>query len=110
MGLAGDRRRVVVLFTATDQLSGEYVGTGEGDSCPLLNRCTDARLLEAVQGVRLYADLNGPGVYAAHLVSRIMLISTSAPSPGLLATLYLNRSQVFNQFSFWAILILVLYE
>ena len=76
-------------------------GQGRGDSCPLLNRCTDARLLEAVQGVRLYADLSGPGVYAAHLVSRIMLISTSAPSPALLATLFLDRSHVFNQFSFW---------
>ena len=76
------------------------LGQGRGDSCPLLNRCTDARLLEAVQGVRLYADLSGPGVYAAHLVSRIMLISTSAPSPGLLATLYLvGRCHVFNQFS-----------
>ena len=85
-------------------------GQGRGDSCPLLNRCTDARLLEAVQGVRLYADLSGPGVYAAHLVSRIMLISTSAPSPALLATLYLDRSYVFNQFRFGAILILVLYE
>ena len=79
-----------VLLSSSRRLINWVVsmlGQGRGDSCPLLNRCTDARLLEAVQGVRLYADLSGPGVYAAHLVSRIMLISTSAPSPGLLATL-----------------------
>ena len=84
-------------------------GQGRGDSCPLLNRCTDARLLEAVQGVRLYADLSGPGVYAAHLVSRIMLISTLAPSPALIATSYLDRSHALNQLSFLAILFLVLH-
>ena len=57
----------------------------------------------------LYADLSGPGVYAAHLVSRIMLISTSAPCPVLMATSYLDSSHVdvFDQFSFWDILILV---
>ena len=101
-----------VLLSSTRRLINWVVsmlGQGRGDSCPLLNRCTDARLLEAVQGVRLYADLSGPGVYAAHLVSRIMLISTSAPSPGLLATLHLvGISHVFNQFSCLAISILVL--
>ena len=45
MDLARVRRRVVVLFTATDQLSGEYVGTGWGrllSSAEQVYRCEAA--------------------------------------------------------------------